>query len=171
MSTVSAVATSDYDGDQITGEMRGGYTLPLSDTTSLTPYAALRGAYVALDSYSEQGAGAFNLEVDSSSAAEIRHDIGVMLATSFDTGDIKLMPALRVGWLHDYKDTPLSVSGISGSVGFISTSDRMASDGLGVGVTADLAANDSVTVGVEYGGEFRSDYMSNTGALKLAIRF
>ncbi|MGB5093678.1 MAG: autotransporter domain-containing protein [Parvibaculum sp.] len=171
VSAVSAVATSDYDGDQITGEMRGGYTLPLSATTSLTPYAALRGAYVALDSYSEQGAGAFNLEVDSSSAAEIRHDIGVMLATSFDTGDVKLTPALRVGWLHDYKDTPLSVSGISGSVGFVSTSDRMASDGLGVGVTADLVANDSVTVGVEYGGEFRSDYVSNTGALKLAIRF
>ena len=171
VSVLGAVADADYDGDQIIADLAASYVMSLGTSASLTPYAGLRAVRVSADSYREQGAGIANLSVSDFSATSLRHDIGVKLATSMGVGSSTVTPSLRLGWLHDYRDAPLTTSGTFGVTAFSQSSDRVARDGLGVGLGVELAANDSLSVGLAYDGEYRSDYQSHTGSIKASLRF
>ncbi|MBI1261007.1 MAG: autotransporter domain-containing protein [Rhizobiales bacterium] len=171
VSVAGAVADADYDGDQIVGDLTASYAIPLGPKSSLTPYAGLRAVRVTADSYREQGAGIANLSVDEFSATSLRHDIGVKLATDVRSDQGTFTPTLRLGWLHEYRDTPLTTSGTFGVTPFAQSSARVARDGLGVGLGVELAVSDSLSVGIAYDGEYRSDYQSHTGSIKASLNF
>ena len=164
-------ADADYNGDQFVAALRVAYDLPLGGDTSLTPFFDLRAIRATTDSFQETGAGLSNLAVSDFSANGITQNLGLKLATSFVTQGVRAEPALSVGWLHDYSDSPLSVIASDGVTPFVVTNDRTAEDGVAVGFHMNLVANDSVTVGVGYDGEFRSDYQANSGNVKLSIKF
>ncbi len=171
VSVLGSVADADYDGDQLVAGLTASYAMPLGTSASLTPYAGLRAVRVTTQSYDEQGAGLANLHIDDFAATSLRHDIGVKLAGSLKLGDSALTPSLRLGWLHDYRDTPLTTSGTLGASSFTVSSARIASNGLGVGLNVDLATSDSFSLGIGYDGEFRSDYQSHTGVIRADFRF
>lgn len=171
VSLIASTASADYDGDQIVGDVRIGYEVPLSSSTSLTPFADLRVVHVTTDAYSETGAVGANLTVDKFSTSSLRHELGIKLSTGFDTSGGMVTPELRLGWLHDYNDNPLSVSATNGIAAFTSATDRVDSDGLDVGFALNLAANRNVDVSLAYDGEYRSDYRSHTAVIRAALRF
>ena len=171
VSVLGSVADADYDGDQLVVGLTASYAMPLGTSASLTPYAGLRAVRVTTQSYDEQGAGLANLHIDDFAATSLRHDIGVKLAGSLKLGDSALNPSLRLGWLHDYRDTPLTTSGTFGASSFTVSSARIASNGLGVGLNVDLATSDRISIGIGYDGEFRSDYQSHTGVIRADFRF
>tara|TARA_R110000868_G_scaffold19374_2_gene83522 strand:- start:5423 stop:8029 length:2607 start_codon:yes stop_codon:yes gene_type:complete len=171
VSILSSVADADYDGDQLVAGLTASYAIPLGASASLTPYAGLRAVRVTTQSYREQGAGVANLSIDEFSAISLRHDIGVKLGTQLKMGDDTITSSLRLGWLHEYRDTPLTASGTFSASPFTLSSARVASNGLAVGLNVDLVASDSFSIGLGYDGEYRSDYQSHTGAIRADFSF
>lgn len=171
VSVLGAVADAGYNGEQFIADITASYTMPLGASASLTPYAGLRAVRVTTKSYSEEGAGVANLFVDDFSATSLRQDIGVKLAGNLKLGDGALTPSLRLGWLHEYRDTPFTTSGTFGASPFALSSARIASNGLAVGLNVDLATSDSVSIGLGYDGEYRSEYQSHTGVIRVDFRF
>tara|TARA_R110000824_G_scaffold155226_6_gene327755 strand:- start:46752 stop:49052 length:2301 start_codon:yes stop_codon:yes gene_type:complete len=164
-------AAADYVGWQTFADVVAGYDFPLDGNLVLTPYMGLRAVHFSNDGYTEKGAGLLNVTVDDYSDNSVQHDIGVKIATSFDSSLGKVSPTLKLGWLHDYGGSPASVSGSMAGVTFSAPMSAVSENGLAIGAALDITRSDTLTLGFDYNGDLRSDYQSHTASLKATIRF
>ncbi len=168
---LNASATANYAGWQLQGKLGGGYDLRLG-VAMVTPLASLQVVRVETDGYSESGAGGGNLSVDANGVNSVQSELGAQVSGGLGTTEWGLLKGnALLAWVHDYAHAPIAVSATMGGVGFVSKTERSASNGARLDLGTTLERDDSVSVSLEYQGELRSDYQSHTGMLTLRSAF
>jgi outer membrane autotransporter protein len=94
-------AKSDHDGQEYMAFLGGGYDWTF-DRFTVGPTASLQYVHIREDGYSESGAGALNLKVDSSDADFLRQTVGLRAQYDWDLDWFRLTPELRAEWVHEY---------------------------------------------------------------------
>jgi outer membrane autotransporter protein len=121
--------------------------------------------------YDETGADVVNLKVGSVRTDALTQELGVQAKTTFGSFLGPTTIDLDAGWVHDYLHGPIATTGVLAGVTFSSTTERPAADGVIVRLGATVAHSDSVDFRIEYGGELRSKYLSNTVLVRTTVRF
>lgn len=164
-------ASASFDGQQYLGNLRIGYTIPVSETASVTPFAGLRAVHLANNGYTETGGGVANLEVRKLKVDTVGHELGIQGSAIVDSAPGRIMPSFKIGWAHNYVNGPIPLSAVLGGVAFTSTSSRAGRDGATVGAGFAFMRDDQIKIGVQYDGEYRKVFQSHTATVKLTVNF
>uniref|UniRef100_B0T4N4 Outer membrane autotransporter barrel domain protein n=1 Tax=Caulobacter sp. (strain K31) TaxID=366602 RepID=B0T4N4_CAUSK len=164
-------ASASFDGRQYLGQLRAGYTIPLADAISVTPFASVRAVHLKNDGYTESGAGAANLQVGRLTVDSVSHEIGIQGGATLDTAAGRISPSLKIGWVHNYDNGPIPLNAALGGVAFSSSSARVARDGATVNAGVSFVQNERLRVGVQYDGELRRAFQSHSATVELRYRF
>jgi outer membrane autotransporter protein len=168
---LGSTASADYDGQQYSASSRVGYDFTLGDSTTLTPFAGLRWIHARNEAYDETGAGSANNSVDSLNTDSVTHEIGAKAAWQFETDMGTVSPEVSAAWVHDYTSSAIDTTGRIGGTAFSVQSERLPSDGARIGVALGLDMVEGARLRVEYDGELRSGYQSQTGTVRAAWDF
>lgn len=167
---LNSTASADYGGEQYLARALAGYDLPMGGIT-VTPLAGLTWLRAVNDAYSENGAGAADLNIDRRGINSLSHDLGGKLSWSLPTSLGVVKPEVRMEWVHDYTRAPIATSGLIGGETFATTTTRIAPDGVQWGLAATLNSDDALSFRAEYQGEARTKYQSHTAMVKAVWGF
>ncbi len=173
---LNRTAEADTDGFQLDASFDLGVSLPVRDTRwSVSPIVSVLYSRLAIDSYTESGAGSLNLDVDDQTAHSLRTRAGARLAGQYQIGDTVVIPQLRAMYQNEAEDQSRSVTarfagGAGGSFGFETTDIGQHSAILGAGVT--VVTQDSLSWYVDYSTELgRAEYLAHNIRVGLEVRF
>ncbi|AUG53844.1 autotransporter domain-containing protein [Thalassospira marina] len=171
VSFLGQTAGADYDGQQYMARTRAGYDFYVGANTTLTPFGSLRWIHARNESYDETGAGSANLSVDSQNSDVVTQELGARAQWQLDTAYGTLTPEISAAWVHDYTDSAQTSTGQIGGAAYSVETEGLPSDGVHIGAALSLAATDSTDIRLEYDGEMRSGYQSQTATLKANWNF
>ncbi|MEA1648433.1 hypothetical protein UAJ10_05335 [Nitrospirillum sp. BR 11164] len=171
ISFLGARANANYGGEQYLGKVTVGYDLPVSASFTLTPQASLRAVRLTNHAYDEHDAGVANMAVGALKVDNLTQELGAKLSGTIGTAWGRLLPDLRLTWVHDYLNGPIATTSVLAGTSFVSSTGRTAADGLGIGVGATLDQGDGFKLRLEYSGELRRDYQSHAGVLHATFDF
>jgi outer membrane autotransporter protein len=165
-------ANAHFDGQQYVASVLAGYRLDIQGPVEVAPYLRLRETHLVNGGYSETGAGLADLAVNGITTDSFTHELGVKAGMEFDTQFGKMFPAVKVGWIHDYTNGPIALTGnLLGGTVFTSATSQPGADGAALGLTLDLKRTDSFSLSIEYDGEYHKDFTSNTGLVNGTWKF
>ncbi|MGE0095181.1 MAG: autotransporter domain-containing protein [Alphaproteobacteria bacterium] len=154
---VNRQAEGDTSSNQFLGAIETGYGIPVGRVTDLTPFLGLQGTTVNQASFTETGAGALNLSVDSQTTNSVRSILGVQLDHDANIGLAKPIALLaRAGWAHEYANTarPMTASFVgSTGPGFTVDGAQIARDSAVAAVGATASLTDSLSFLLRYDAE------------------
>jgi outer membrane autotransporter protein len=171
VSFLGQTASADYDGQQYMARARAGYDFSVGANTTLTPFASLRWIHARNESYDESGAGSANLSVDAQNSDVVTQELGTRAQWQFDTAYGTLSPEISAAWVHDYTDSAQTSTGQIGGAAYSVETEGLPSDGVHIGAALSLAATDSTDIRLQYDGELRPGYQSQTATLKASWNF
>lgn len=171
--SISDQAKGDFDGQQYTLKVGGGYKLDVEGGLNVTPVASLKYDYLALDKYTETGSSA-DLTIDNEDIHSLKSNIGVNLNYPIVDGDITYIPAISTGWTYDFigdeQETTNNFTGAASTL-FTNKGAKVAQNAFNVGLGLDVLAQDNVTVSFDYDWKAKEDYNAHTGAVKARFAF
>ncbi|GLQ07485.1 autotransporter family protein [Sneathiella chinensis] len=104
--TLTDTAHADYNSVGLNAGFEAGYDLTPGQGVILTPYAALHYGWLKRDSFTETGAGAANLTINSDASDSLRSTLGGRVGYVFNTPEgTTIATRVEAAWLHEYKDT------------------------------------------------------------------
>lgn len=164
-----------YDGDQIFASGR----VTMDDLAGggdyfMVPSVGLIYSTTEFDSYTETGAGSLNRRVTLSDVDALVGDITGRFGFEQQMDDGVMEPSISIGVNYDFiTDRGVANHTTAGSTTSVRTqgADPSAFGGL-LGLGLVYASDDGVhEVGVDYTGNFKSDYDSHTGSLQYTMNF
>jgi outer membrane autotransporter protein len=101
----SAVAHGAPDGDQIMGDLDGGYDFHVQNWT-FGPTAGVQYTHLDVNSFSEDGAESLGEDetVNKQETDSLRSRVGGHVSYVFQTGKVFLTPHLSASWQHEFMD-------------------------------------------------------------------
>lgn len=173
---LAETAHSSFDGQHYQAKLGGGYDLllpgpPGEMPLTLTPLASFQYVRTELASYGETGAGPENLSVRGKGFDSLDSDLGARVSTRFALPWATLAADVQAGWVHAYANAPVAILASMGGVDFVTKSARLAADGARLGLGASLEMPDGLAVRLEYDGDYRADYRSHAGLLRIRQLF
>ncbi len=151
---VTAIAHGAPSGDQIVGNLDGGYDFHAKNWT-FGPTAGVQYTHLDVDGYSENGADALasNLSVGKQETDSLRSRLGGHVSYVFQTGTVLLTPHLDASWQHEFMDQSRGITSQFTSVGagsFIVNTPHPSRDSALIdgGLSADL--NGQVSLYLDY---------------------
>lgn len=142
-------ATSSPDGKQITAYGGTGYDLRKNNWI-ITPNVSFQYVKLGIDSYTEKGAGAINLDVDRQNTESLQGNIGARLSYTWQTDAAVIMPGIRASYGYEFLRGSQNITSrlAQGSSPF--SIETMAPDrnilSLGAGITAFTVRDMSVYI-------------------------
>lgn len=164
-------ASADYGSKQYLLRGRAGYDIPVAQDMTVTLLAGLTWLRSVNDGYTETGAGADNLRVDSRDASSLSHDLGAKVSWSLDTSWGRLKPEVRAEWVHDYRQGAYITSGSLDGAAFTAATPRINPDGAQIALAATLDRSNRLSFRAEYDGEMRPNFRSHIGMVKAIWNF
>ena len=158
---INRLATSSVSGNQFNAALETGYDFKLAQYT-LTPAATMFFSQAWVEGFTESGAGALNLDVNSQSANSLQTGLGMRLARPFQAGQTLLLPQLSAFWQHEFANNSRGLDARLARAGsnFVFQTNSPCRDFalLGAGVAMGLKKN--LTLQVNYNAEVgRSGYL------------
>jgi len=137
------------------------------------PFASLAYVDVSGASVREGGSGAAGLAVDVDGQETFYTTLGARLATTFDLGGGTLTPSVTVGWQHASGDTTptATMRFLAGSTAFDIQGMPIAESTVVVGAGFVYGLSDSLTLQMNYAGQFAAGASSNAFAARFSQRF
>ena len=164
-----SIAHSSPDGDEITAGGTLAYDFKLGRNVVLSPEAGLDYTHLDVDSFSESGAGVFDLNVNNRQADSLRSHLGGRASATFDCGPVTLSPQINAAWYHEFLDgengVTTSIAGAPAIGSFLVSTQPPERDFalVGAGISAVPKGCDNVTIFVNYDAQVgQSDFMANT---------
>lgn len=114
--TVNQTASSDYDGDFWSGSIGAGYDIS-SGASTFGPVVRLDYMSASVDGYSEAmsdpntSGGGWAVKMENFDQDSLTSYLGAKYAFAVSTKTGVLVPQLDLGWVHDFNDDGLGVSG------------------------------------------------------------
>ncbi|MGO4439101.1 autotransporter domain-containing protein [Rhizobium sp. RAF56] len=132
------------------------YAVPMGSDFMLSPLATLATAFVHRNSTSESGADAFNLDVDSSSHAELTPGLGVELTHESDVEGGVVSTRIRTVWEHTIGDDVSQTMNFAGAdaAQFSVKAPDAARDRLRLGLGITYATKGNWSLFADYEGVF-----------------
>lgn len=167
-------ADSDFDSNQYIAYAEVGHDYAIANRTTLTPYALAHYQHIAIDDYTETGAGGANLDVDSNDLDIFELGLGAQVAWDLDGGNgSKIRPALNAGYRHDLVgdsvDTSSTLAG--GGAAFSTQGLEPAQGTFDVGASISYAMDNNWEFTADYDYEVKSDYDSHAASLRAGYKF
>ncbi len=165
------VASSDYEGYDLSGYLGLGYHHEIARDVYLTPAASVQYSWFTFDGFTEEGAGAANLVVQERDSYSLRSRLGLNLSSHVDWG-WRLFPYVFAGWEHEFgDDDPIDAAFAAGSTPFIIDTGVRAEDAVyyGGGVNVLLKDNVSAFIRVEGTAAGDTDATGFAGGVSIAF--
>ena len=151
---LNRVATGSPRGNQLNASLETGYDLKLAKFT-FTPAFTLYYSTAWVDSFTESGAGALNLNVASQNADSLQTGLGMRLSRPFQSGQTLILPQLYAFWQHEFANNSRGLDARLAQAGntfaFQTNSPSRDFAVLGAGVAAGLSQN--LTLRATYNAE------------------
>jgi uncharacterized protein with beta-barrel porin domain len=160
----SNTATANPTGSELNIDSEAGYDFRIA-LAKVSPFIGFSYDRLSVGSFSEQGAGALDLNISPQTAESLRSRLGAQVSRAFLTGESMLTPYIRLGWQHEYRNQSRPIqaqfAGQGGNVFSVNTAD-VARDGalLGTGLNIDWSRN--VSMQVAYALDERADFNAST---------
>jgi len=164
---VNRTASSDSDGWQLSTGAQTGYLFDLdrAGNWQAGPVAGLTYTYLENCGYTETGAGALNLTVNSWDTDSLRSALGGKLRGRWQlSNDVALEPVITAQWLHEFLDDSTGITSAfnepaAGSfTSFTGDPDR--DYGL-VGLELNFLVGEEWSAFLSYNAQFSGDYLGN----------
>lgn len=156
-------AGASYDGTTVAASVEAGYAIENGNTV-IRPVAGLDAARLSTDSYTETGAGGYNLHVASNDDYYLRSTLGVQLATVAQTGFLgKLVPSADLRWGYDIRQADKGVTAAFAGApasSFTLESNNQSRNALVANIGAEAFSGEPLRLGLQASGDFRSDAAS-----------
>jgi outer membrane autotransporter protein len=153
--TLNRAATADFASQTLAGYGQVTYDIAM-DGWTLQPSAALSISRNRSDGFTEQGAGALNLQVAAQTAHSLKSQIGAK--ASFNLGGLQIEP--RLLWSHEFGDvnSPISAQFQGGIGAGVITPFQIAGVALSrdVGIVG-LGVSGEVAKGVRFFGDLQAE--------------
>ncbi|RZA16288.1 MAG: autotransporter outer membrane beta-barrel domain-containing protein, partial [Lysobacteraceae bacterium] len=155
---VTDIATGDYKGWQLGGQVEAGFPFTLSPDVSGRWLVGGRANYLSTDGYDERGSSAA-LRMGSASARSLQSVLGAELTRAMSaTSAVQL----RARWLHEFADTPdVNASFVAGGPSFTTPGAQPGRDALQLGVGWNHQPARGVTLSVRYDAEVKRAYLAH----------
>jgi fibronectin-binding autotransporter adhesin len=159
----SRTASGSTGANQFLGQTEAGYKIGLyaPAQASLTPFARLAVQSITQNAFSEGGANSVSLNVAQQGTNSLRSTLGAELAGELPLGsESKLGLALRLGWLHEFAETPGNPFTVYGATPVRDTAV--------IGFQASTTIAEATSVYLRYDGEVGAGTSSH--AINLGLR-
>lgn len=171
----SGMANGSFKGNLYTTSVEAGYPLAVGDAT-ITPLAGVRYSTLKLDGYTETGGSGAALRVNGGSHGSLKSEIGAKYERSLKTRYGELIPFVRVGWNHEYRDTALTTNAsfaadTSGSTAFTTQGASPLRNTAALSLGATLLQSKNLTLSARYTLEGAKGYTAQTGDLTLRWQY
>ena len=103
---INRTASADYSGQQYSAVVMAGRHFYLNQTI-VTPLASLQASRIRVESYTESGAGAANLRVNSQDYDFVQSTVGVKAERVIQANSGTFSPEVHFKWLHDFSSTTM----------------------------------------------------------------
>ena len=121
--TSDRTAASDFNGEQYSAYVEGGYTVTAIKNIRVTPLASFEYVYLYLPNYSETGAGDLDLQVNSQGYNFAQTGLGFKIGYPLSFKDFNMLPEFKFKWLYDWiGDNQQVTSAFTGGGGSFVTS-------------------------------------------------
>jgi outer membrane autotransporter protein len=172
--TVTGVANSDFNGEQISSRITAGYAIALNRALTLTPYAGVEYTYLKQDAYTETGAGALSLSVDGQSANRTRSVLGAKLGTELKASNgLIVSPSVHVAWRHEFNNSGIDSAATftGGGAAFTTPGQDIARDTMNVGTMVSLQKSKDFSLALQADCETASGYRNLSAQVTGQWRF
>lgn len=103
--TTTSTATADYDTYNINSSIEAGKAIPLSNATTLIPFAGVAYIHSNRDDFTETGAGSANLSVNDENQDSLRTQLGLRLSHDIKTKNNKtITPTGSIAYVREMMD-------------------------------------------------------------------
>lgn len=139
----------------------------------IEPYAGLNYTHFRHQSYTETGADAANLSVNSDTDDNLALELGTRIRKTwvFDNGSY-VAPQLRFAWRHDFGDETSNIARLAGAeTSFKTTGISVVNDVFSVGAGLNWRIDKSKMVYAQYDAEFGSGYDAHTLQASIKVQF
>ncbi len=165
-------AHSDYDGLAVGGSVEAGYAMTMGKAV-IRPVVGLDATHLHTDSYTETGAGGYNLAIAANNDYQLRSTLGVQATGTLEPGFLgKVQPTADIRWGYDIRQADKGVTAaFAGAPGssFTLETNSQARNALLASFGAEAFVGEPLRVGVQASGDFRSG--SKAFGLGLYLRY
>ena len=170
--TTNRIAKSNYNGQQYSGYLEGGYAFGVNGFT-ITPLASVQYMHLQLGDYTETEAGDLNLHVDSQGYNMLQVGVGAKLSYQLTSRDVRIIPELHGKFLYDFigdqQQATATFTGGGASFATKGFDPPRASGNLGAKLT--LMTKNNLSFALNYDYEWKSGYYSHNGYFHIRYAF
>ena len=145
----TSTARAGTQGNLFLSSIETGRSYDLPERVVATPFIGLQASAIDQASFTETGAGAFNLAVGGQSQSSVRSQLGTRLARDVELAGLVTTVGVKLGWAHEFSDTgsttTASFAGAPGANFTVQGAQRGRDSALvGVGIATKLDPQSSV---------------------------
>ena len=151
-----------------------GMPIEMASNSFLTPHVGFQYTRVDSESFTETGAGAMNLTVNTEDLDVALGIVGARFHFNAPTETGTVTPEIRASLLYDFAgdEAQSSSTFTGGGAAFTTTGIDVAelggSFGAGLSYTTD---NGRITFGADYDAEFKADFVGHSGRVEFKLHF
>jgi len=164
---IDRIAYADYNGQQYSVIAGGGFTMK-GYNFNLTPLASVQYMRLHIGGYTETGANALNLVVNSQDYDMLQTGFGAKLEYPIKTRYGTLVPEVHAKWLYDWigdkQATNSTFSG--GGASFPTNGFTPAVSSYDLGTRLMLFTKNNFSIAANYDLEIKEDYWSQAGLIE-----
>lgn len=168
---LGTTAAASYRGWQGQVKVGTGYDIPLRSGMTVTPLASLQATRVENDGYQESGAGVANMAVNKQGFNSVESELAAKLTASTDTSMGRLIGDWQTGWVHSFTNKAIATTATMGGTSFVTSTSRLAKDGAHIVLRGTLQRTSNLSFSLEYDGNVRSNFRSQTATAKVRYDF
>jgi len=169
---VNGKASSDYLGHQFSGYLEGGYKFE-NKTFDIIPLLAVNYTNLHLNSYTEKGAGLFNLDVDSQNYDTLQLGAGVRISRAIDNKNIIFTPELHFRYFYSVinDDQQVTSKFTGGGMAFKTTGFKPAASNFELGGRIEFFNKKNITLLADIDTVLSDDFYEAGGSLTAKYSF
>jgi fibronectin-binding autotransporter adhesin len=163
--------TADYGASTTQLFTELGYAMPLSDRTTLEPFAGVAWSDLRSRSFQETG-GSAALTGQSSSDKQTSSTLGVRAQTDFTLAGAEGRLRGTLGWRHAFGDVlPQSTMAFDGGQAFTVAGAPIARNAAVAELGAEVAVSRNASLGLNYSGQYGGGNREHAGSLNVRWRY
>lgn len=172
-STIERTANADYNGQQYSAYFEGGYSFFFYKKLRVTPMVSFQYMHLHTAAYTETGADALNLSVDSQDYDMAQTGFGIKVAYPFENKSYTIIPDFHFKWLYDWvgDNQATTASFAGGGTSFATQGFDPAQSAYDLGVKLTLYTKYKISIDLSYDFLLKEDYYEHTGILDVKYRF
>lgn len=171
LTALDRVAKADYSANQLTGRLGIGYRFVLDDKQTLTPMLNLESSSLSSGAYTETGADALNLKLNSQKLTRTRTSLGLryLAENTTDAGTV-YRPELTAAIYRDgsgtTKDTVAAFEGDLTGNTFSTTNTVLGRSGYNLAAGVSILNSKTSLVQLHLGYDHREGFSSTSARIK-----